>query len=103
MAYTLPVKVEWDPAKDRANQRKHNVSFDEAAELFTSGRDYLEIFDAAHSELEDRFIAIGMVRRGVVLVVWTERDEDTVRIISARWANSGEERMYRAYVERHHD
>ncbi len=35
------MKVEWDPAKDIANQRKHNVSLEEAAELFTTGRDYL--------------------------------------------------------------
>jgi len=45
------MKVEWDPAKDIANQRQHSVSFEESAELFTSGRDYLEIFDAPHSEL----------------------------------------------------
>lgn len=97
------MKVEWDPAKDIANRRRHDVSFEEAAELFTSGQSYLEIFDAAHSELEDRFIAIGIVRRGVVLVIWTERDEDTIRIISARWATRGEERLYREYLNQHHD
>jgi hypothetical protein len=93
------MKVEWDPAKDEANQRKHDVSFEEAAGVFTSGRDFLEIFDASHSELEDRFIAIGLIRRGVVLVVWTERDEDIVRIISARWATTSEQRLYRDYLE----
>ena len=97
------MKVEWDPAKDIANRRRHDVSFEEAAELFAFGQDYLEIFDAAHSELEDRFIAVGIVRRGVVLVVWTERDEDTVRIISARWATKGEQRLYREHLERNHD
>jgi len=93
------VRVEWDPAKNLANQRKHDVSFEEAADLFTSGRDYLEIFDAPHSELEDRFIAIGLVRRGVVLVAWTERDEDVIRIISARWATTREAQMYRENLE----
>ena len=93
------MKVEWDPTKDKANQRKHHVSFQEAAELFTSGRDFLEIFDTSHSELEDRFIAVGLIRRGVVLVVWTERDEDTVRIISARWATTSEQRLYRDHLE----
>jgi len=34
--------------------------------------------------MEDRFISIGPIRRGIVLVVWTERDEDTIRLISAR-------------------
>ena len=102
MAYNRAVKVEWDPDKNTDNQRKHDVSFEEAAELFTSERDFLEIYDAAHSELEDRFIAIGLVQRGVVLVVWTERDEDTVRIISARWATSREQLMYQKYLEQHH-
>ena len=97
------MSVEWDHAKDLGNQLKHAVSFGEAAELFTSGRDYLEIFDTRHSELEDRFIAIGVVRRGVVLVVWTEREEDVVRIISARWATSREEQMYRRHLEQRHE
>ena len=88
------MKVEWDEEKDRANRRKHGIGFSEASELFTSGVDYLEIFDEEHSVTEDRFIAIGPIRRGLVLVVWTERDEDTVRIISARWATAREHNMY---------
>jgi len=53
--------------------------------------------------VEDRFISIGVVRRGVVLVVWTERDEDVIRIISARWATSREQQMYRKYTEQRHE
>ena len=87
------------PTKDLANQAKHGVSFEEASELFTSGEDYLELFDAAHSVKEDRFIAIGPIRRGLVLLVWTERDEDVVRIISARWATGSERRRYHAYMD----
>jgi uncharacterized DUF497 family protein len=64
------VRVAWDEAKNLANRRKHGVSFEEAAELFASGSDYLEIFDKAHSESEDRFIAIGSVTRGLILVVY---------------------------------
>ena len=51
--------VEWDEAKDLANRQKHGLGFAEAAELFESGVDYLEIFDVDHSESEDRFIAMG--------------------------------------------
>ena len=80
------MKVVWDETKNLANQQKHKVSFEEASALFRSGNDYLEIFDAEHSTTEDRFIAIGPIRRGLILIVWTERDEDTIRIISARWA-----------------
>ena len=91
------MEVEWDPEKNRENQRKHRLSFEEAADLFTSGDDYLEIFDAEHSEDEDRFIAIGAIVRGVVVVVWTEREEDVVRIISARPATSRETRLFHKY------
>ena len=93
------MKVSWNEAKNRANRRDHGVAFEEAAKLFTSGTAYLEIFDEAHSDLEDRFIAIGPIRRGVVLVVWTERDEGTLRIISARWATRMEARLYHSFAE----
>ena len=78
---------EWDEAKDLNNQRKHGLAFAEAQRLFESGAEYLEIFDAEHSEFEDRFIAIGPIDRGLVVVVYTEREEDLIRIIGARLAN----------------
>ena len=93
------MRFEWDPAKDQANQRKHDVGFSEAKELLESDVDYLEIYDEAHSAEEERFIAIGPIRRGLVLVVWTERSEDTIRIISARWATKNERRLYRQHME----
>lgn len=94
------MRVEWDEQKNRSNQTKHGISFEEARELFASGRDYLELYDEAHSTVEDRFIAIGMIRRGLALVILTERDDDDViRIISARWATKQEEHMYNSYME----
>ena len=92
------VRVVWDEAKNRTNRKKHGVSFEEASVLFTRGDDYLEIFDDAHSGEEDRFIAIGAIARGLVLVVYTERDEDTVRLISARWATKRETESFRTHV-----
>ena len=65
MAYTVTVKVTWDRAKNLSNKKKHGVSFEEASELFRSGVDYLELFDDAHSDDEDRFIAIGPLKRGL--------------------------------------
>jgi len=91
------VQVVWDAAKDLANRQKHQLSFEEASELFTSGVDYLELFDDEHSETEDRFIAIGPIRRGMILVVWTERDDDEMRLISARWAKPRERLLFRKY------
>jgi uncharacterized DUF497 family protein len=93
-------EVTWDRAKNLANQKRHGISFQEASELFRSGVDYLEQFDDDHSDVEDRFIAIGPIRRGLVMVVWTERDGDVVRIISARWATGNEQTLFRSYIRR---
>ena len=98
MVHNNGVRVEWDEAKNLENRRKHGLSFEEAQGLFASS-DYLEIFDEAHSESEDRFIAIGPITRGLVLVVWSERDDDTLRIISARWANQREQALYYSYMD----
>jgi hypothetical protein len=92
------MEFEWDAAKERANRERHGISFDEVRELFTSDVDYLEIYDFEHSRDEDRFIAIGSVRRGLVVVVYTERHEETVRIISARRATTSEARFFSRYI-----
>ena len=92
------VEFEWDPAKDNANRRRHGISFHEVTELFSRGVDYLEIFDDEHSQDEDRFIAIGPIPRGVVLVVYTEPSEGVVRIISARRATKAETRLFRQHM-----
>ncbi|MHC4223093.1 MAG: BrnT family toxin, partial [Planctomycetota bacterium] len=78
---------------------KHGISFGEAQSLFESGVDYLEIFDTEHSDSEDRFIAIGPIEQGIVVIVYTERDEDIIRIIGARWANAREQSLYRSYMD----
>ena len=93
------MRIEWDPAKNASNQEKHGVSFVDVEELFKSGDDYLEIFDEAHSDQEDRFIAIGPVEVGVLYVVFTERDGDTIRIISARRATKSETDRYHKHME----
>ena len=95
------MKFEWDARKERQNIAKHGVSFEEARELFASDVDFLEIYDAEDSALEERFIAIGPIRRGVVLGVFTQRVEDTIRFISARWATKAEHALYTAHMEQH--
>lgn len=100
MTYSCPVRFEWDPQKERQNVAKHGVTFKEAKSLFTSRVDFLEIYDADHSHVEERFVAIGPIRRGLVLVVFTERSEDTIRIIGARWASKTERALYIEHMEK---
>lgn len=90
------LRFEWDPRKAAANKAKHGVTFDEAATVFS---DELALFmdDPEHSNDEDRFVLMGVsssVRLLVVVQAYRENDE-TVRIISARRANSRERSQYR--------
>ena len=88
------MRIEWDPANSAANVRKHGVSFEEAAELFASETGFLGIYDEYHSDDEDRFIAIGPVGGVLIVVIYTEPDDDLLRVISARTAKKAERGMY---------
>ena len=83
--------LEWDEEKAAANWKKHRVNFEDAMRVFEDDN-RIEFYDVAHSDEEDRYNTIGMVR-DVLFVVYTERGE-YIRIISARKANHKEERLY---------
>lgn len=88
------MEVEWDPDKASANLKKHGVSFDDALLVFyDAGR--IEMTDGRESYGEDRWVTIGVVYPAVLFVVYTIRDGETIRIISARKANGQEQRQYR--------
>ena len=82
---------EWDEEKEVANIKKHGIDFKSASFVFLD-MNRIEIFDEAHSELEDRYITIGVVEE-VLTVVYTERKK-SIRIISARKANALERSYY---------
>jgi uncharacterized protein len=89
------LRFQWDPAKDRANRRKHGVSFEEAETVFADEH-ALFIHDPDHSATEDRFVLLGLsVRLRVLLVVHSYREsEEVIRIISARRATRPERDRY---------
>lgn len=85
------LKVEWDDEKAGSNEEKHGVSFEEAATIFNGV--YFELMDTASGE--ERFKAIGLSRRlNVLVVVYCYRDEEVLRIISARKATKKERNEY---------
>jgi uncharacterized protein len=47
---------------------------------------------------EERWLGIGFLRNGVAVVVWTERQRDVIRIISARKANRYERKRFEQYL-----
>jgi uncharacterized DUF497 family protein len=85
----------WDERKNRENQKKHGVSFEEAQSVFfdDSAR---EFFDPDHSEDEERFLLLGRsYRLRVLLICHCFRESDRViRIISARRATKKERAVY---------
>lgn len=83
------MEFEWDEEKNRANIRKHDgISFEMAVRVFLD-ENRIEKYDARHSLDEDRYNVIGMVEN-LLFVVYTERNDDTIRIISARKATKEE-------------
>lgn len=93
--YIHYMEFEWDEEKNSANQRKHQISFEEAAEDFSYP--IHETVDTRFEYGEERLIGIGRNSQMLILtVVYTER-ESRIRIISARRANKQEEQLYYEY------
>lgn len=89
----MTLRFEWDEAKAAVNLGKHGVDFGEAISIFGDPRS-LTILDDTHSDMEDRFIDIGLSAYGrLLVVVYTERGE-RIRIISSRLATPNEQSAY---------
>ncbi|HEY3303961.1 MAG TPA: BrnT family toxin [Candidatus Binatia bacterium] len=91
--YLDTVIYEWDPAKAKANRRKHGVSFEEGATVFL---DPLAITfpDPDHSDEEDREITIGLTTKNRVVFVSHCKRGIRTRIINARKATRKERKQY---------
>lgn len=83
---------EWDKSKNAINIRKHKIDFADVPIVFKGPM--LIDYDDRQDYGEDRWIGIGLLRNIVVVVVFTERNGDTIRIISARKANQNECKRY---------
>ncbi len=84
---------EWDEDKAKINLQRHNISFEEAKAAFDD-ENAVDAMDESHSEEELRFNLIGLTERGLLFVVYTERGDDVIRIVSARKAAKFEEQIY---------
>jgi uncharacterized DUF497 family protein len=79
----LRMKFEWDAHKNRTNIAKHGFDFSDAAEIF----DLPMLFAPDTREgYEQRFVGIGFLRQRIVVVVYAQQDDDTIRVISLRKA-----------------
>ena len=89
------ISFEWDPAKAKANFKKHGVAFEEAATVFFDDR-AVEFYDDDHSEWEDRMLLLGLISRLRLLLVCHRyrESESVIRIVSARKATKNEAKLY---------
>ena len=95
------ISFSWDAKKNRVNERKHSVSFEEALTVFYD-EEALLISDDEHSIDEDRFVLIGrsnLFRLLVVCHCYRQKDEE-IRIISARKAGNEERKQYEKLIGR---
>ena len=93
--HMVEARFVWDERKNRSNQLKHGVTFEEARASFLD--ENAKIYaDPDHSEDEDRFILLGISFRIRTLVVCHcyREEESVIRIVSARKADKSEQRDY---------
>ncbi len=90
----MSIRFSWDSKKAVRNRSVHDgVTFEEAATVFRDPTAYI-FDDDEHSHEEYRELIIGYSARNRLLIVsFTERD-DVIRIISARKADTDEQRTY---------
>ena len=88
----MEIKFQWDDKKNVINQKKHGVSFEDAAVVFKDPK-RLEMLDKKHSLFEDRWTMVGLNSATILRVSFTERN-NSIRIISARKADQKEEEKY---------
>lgn len=89
---------EWDAKKALANFKKHGVTFEQASSVFLDAL-ALTVFDAVHSQHEERWFTLGHTTGGVLLAIahtYQTRSASSIRIriISARPATKQERRYY---------
>ena len=94
------MRFEWDAAKNKQNIKKHGFDLADAQSLFSSGAPLFVSLDTFEDYGEERWKGIAVLEGVVVVVVvFAERGEDTIRIISLRKASSRERKAYETEIK----
>ena len=86
------MNFEWDERKNQANIKKHGLDFGDAYKVFEYP--LLANLDDREEYGENRWTGIGLMDMRVVAIVFTEPEEDTIRVISFRKATNSERKRY---------
>ena len=95
--YIHPMEFEWDDTKNRANIRKHGVSFETASRIFERSR--LTRRDGRKDYGEDRYISVGAADGLAVIVVAHTERQGRIRLISARPASRNEREAWHERIQ----
>jgi len=88
-----PKQFQWDHGNERKNSDKHNVSKEEAEQVFYN-QPLLLLEDKAHSQKELRFHALGKTDNNRKLHITFTIREHKIRVISARPMHKKEKISY---------
>jgi len=87
------VRFEWDPPKSEANLREHGVSFAEAVTILED--DFALTREDPAAVDEQRFVTLGLSNPAhLLVVVYTYKEPDAIRLISAWKANRRQRNAY---------
>ena len=88
------MRFEWGEEKAASNEKKHGITFTEAMTVFADPL-ALTGYDPDHSVEEERFVTMGYAVTGrLLIVIHSDGEDDTLRIISARLATRREQKDY---------
>lgn len=90
------MQLEWDENKRVENIRKHDLDFVDAWQIFNEP--VLVDIDNREDYGETRFFGLGFLRSIIVAIVFTEPDEETIRVISLRKALKYEREQLEQYI-----
>ncbi len=91
------MNFEWNNQKNETNIVKHGFDFTDAPRIFTLPM--LVTPDERKDYGEERWCGIGLLDGRVAVVVYTEPDDETIRIVSLRKALSYERKQYEQYIK----
>ena len=91
------MRFEWDDDKNESNIKKHGIDFEDAKDIFK--HPMLAMEDTRDSYGEERWVGLGWIKLLLGVVVYVERYDDVIRIISARKATKLERKYYEQSIE----
>ena len=88
----VELTFEWNEEKRASNLAKHGLDFADAYRIFEIPM-YV-VIDSREDYGESRYQGIGLLIQNYVVIVFSEPDEDTIRLISLRRATKLERKIY---------